>query len=130
MYNEYYYYSLLQQQYLSVDGLVVLWKLIIRLPQWGSAVTFRVFPVPEPLRLGPGEPTAPPGAPPIPYTVGEVAPARGQNKEWWVHWTSELWVNLVISYCLTGRLSVKTWTFRAVETRVCGDTNTHVNYII
>ncbi|KAG7215642.1 hypothetical protein INR49_021997 [Caranx melampygus] len=24
----------------------------------------------KPLRLGPGEPTAPPGAPPIPYTVG------------------------------------------------------------
>ena len=42
--------------------------------------TFRVFPVPEPLRLGPGEPTAPPGAPLTPYTVGEVAPEGGETR--------------------------------------------------
>lgn len=39
-----------------------------------SAVTFRVFPVPEPLRFGPGEPTELPRAPLMPITVGEVAP--------------------------------------------------------
>lgn len=33
-----------------------------------------MFPVPETLRFVPGEPTAFPGAPPTPYTVGEVAP--------------------------------------------------------
>lgn len=31
-----------------------------------SAITFRVFPVPETLRFCPGDPTAPPGGPPAP----------------------------------------------------------------
>lgn len=31
-----------------------------------SAITFRVFPVPETLRFCPGDPTAPPGGPPTP----------------------------------------------------------------
>lgn len=42
--------------------------------------TFRVFPVPEPLRLGPGEPTPPAGAPPTPKAAGQVAPETVKGK--------------------------------------------------
>lgn len=37
-------------------------------------VTFKVFPVPEPLRLGPGEPTVPPAAAVTACTEGEETP--------------------------------------------------------
>lgn len=54
-----------------------------------------MFPVPEPLRFAPGEPTAPPaGAPPTPNTVGEVAPERRKGRE-----GSEVSFSAVFSEC-------------------------------
>ena len=107
--------------YLSIS---IALPLVLHSP---AAVTFRVFPVPETVRLGPGDPTAPPGAPPTPYTVGEVAPERGEQGGV-VSVMRSLHIRMVgtlSDYCLTlAGLSLEPRPVRAVQTGLCRDKHT------
>ena len=107
--------------YLSISMIL---PLVLHSP---AAVTFRVFPVPETVRLGPGDPTAPPGAAPTPNTVGEVAPERGEQGGV-VSMMPSLHIRMVgtlSDYCLTlAGLSLEARPVRAVQTGLCRDKHT------